>query len=317
MVSDPLLVTPLDVIKVRMQAPASTAASSQYVFCTRFYDHVEPCSCRTLYVFDRPIPRLTITGTFDGVIKISRHEGVSSLWRGLSPTLLMAIPATIVYFVGYEGIRESLRRIPVLHNDKNLNNIVVPLVAGSTARIAAVTMISPLELIKTRMQHRGKDGHFSAILKEVYSAVRNFGPRTLYRGLVPTLWRDVPFSAIYWAGYENFKGLYRRGIVSNDTASHSFMLSFLAGATSGMIAAALTTPFDVAKTRQQVALHTKDASCKVPNSISQHLFEIWSSEGIAGLTRGIVPRICRVAPSCAIMIGCYEFGKSYLSSNRK
>ncbi|PJF17129.1 hypothetical protein PSACC_03052, partial [Paramicrosporidium saccamoebae] len=278
-----LVVTPLDVIKVRMQAPASASVSSPYVFCSRFYDHVGPCNCRTLYVFDRPVPRLSITGTLDGVVKITQHEGLGGLWRGLSPTLLMAIPATIVYFVGYESIRESLKKLPVISQQPNIHHWAVPLLAGSTARIIAVTMISPIELLKTKMQHRGKDGGVIPVAREILSSVRNHGPGALYRGLIPTLWRDVPFSALYWAGYENFKSIFRRNIHLRDSASNNFLVSFMAGASSGMIAASLTTPFDVAKTRQQVALY-RDAS-HVPKSIGSHLMEIWRTEGFAGLTR--------------------------------
>ena len=39
-----------------------------------------------------------------------RHEGVPSLWRGLSPALAMSIPATIVYFVGYDAVRDTTRQ---------------------------------------------------------------------------------------------------------------------------------------------------------------------------------------------------------------
>lgn len=248
----------------------------------------------------------------DGVIKISQHEGVAGLWRGLSPTLLMAVPATVVYFVGYESIRESLRRFPA--RQPGIDQWAVPLLAGSTARVIAVTMISPLELLKTKMQHLGKEGGVLPVAKDIWSAVRNQGPIALYRGLVPTLWRDVPFSAIYWAGYENFRSAFKRGLALRESASNNFFLSFLAGASSGMIAASLTTPFDVAKTRQQVALNHHEPATK---SIVGHLVEIWRTEGISGLTRGIVPRVCKVAPSCAIMVGSYEFGKSYLSSNRR
>jgi solute carrier family 25, member 39/40 len=39
-----------------------------------------------------------------------RYEGVPSLWRGLSPALAMSIPATIVYFVGYDALRDTTRQ---------------------------------------------------------------------------------------------------------------------------------------------------------------------------------------------------------------
>lgn len=38
-------------------------------------------------------------------MKISKKEGILSLWSGLSPTLVLAVPATIVYFVSYEQLR--------------------------------------------------------------------------------------------------------------------------------------------------------------------------------------------------------------------
>jgi solute carrier family 25 protein 39/40 len=227
----------------------------------------------------------------------------------------MAIPAAVVYFVGYESIRESLKKLPAISQQPNVHQWAVPLIAGSTARIIAVTMISPIELLKTKMQHRGKDGGVIPVAREILSAVKNHGPGALYRGLVPTLWRDVPFSALYWAGYENFKSIFKRNIHLRDSASNNFLYSFMAGALSGMIAAALTTPFDVAKTRQQVALH-RDTS-HTSKSIGKHLMEIWRTEGLTGITRGIGPRVGKVAPSCAIMVGAYEFGKSYLSSNRR
>lgn len=41
----------------------------------------------------------------DAFVKITRHEGVKSLWSGLGPTLVLAVPATVIYFVCYEQLR--------------------------------------------------------------------------------------------------------------------------------------------------------------------------------------------------------------------
>jgi solute carrier family 25 protein 39/40 len=67
------------------------------------------------------------------------------------------------------------------------------------------------------------------------------------------------------------------------------------------VAAMLTTPFDVAKTRRQVESTQK----KIP-SINRVLKQIFQEEGYKGLFRGGTLRISKVAISCAIMISTYE-----------
>lgn len=52
----------------------------------------------------------------------------------------------------------------------------------------------------------------------------------LWRGIFPTLYRDVPFSAIYWMSYESIKSFY-----NGATNVPSFGLSFVAGAISGSV----------------------------------------------------------------------------------
>ena len=43
----------------------------------------------------------------------------------------------------------------------------------------------------------------------VRTALSEEGPRVLWRGLLPTLWRDIPFSMVYWFNYETFRGKER------------------------------------------------------------------------------------------------------------
>lgn len=43
------------------------------------------------------------------MMKISRHEGAKSLWSGLGPTLILALPATVIYFVLYEQLRVRIK----------------------------------------------------------------------------------------------------------------------------------------------------------------------------------------------------------------
>jgi solute carrier family 25 protein 39/40 len=93
----------------------------------------------------------------------------------------------------------------------------------------------------------------------------------------------------------------------------------LAGATSGAVAAFITTPFDVGKTRQQVVRYAGVTSAiakaanhqKLPEELSmpQFLWHIFKTQGVPGLFKGWGARCLKVAPACAIMISSYEIGK--------
>ena len=83
--------------------------------------------------------------------------------------------------------------------------------------------------------------------------VNNQGIISLWKGVVPTLWRDVPFSGIYWMGYETFKDIFTTNSDTKDNKAllYRWQLSFKSGALSGVFATLFTQPFDVIKTRRQ------------------------------------------------------------------
>lgn len=283
--------------------------------------------------------RRTFTSTLDGLRKIARNEGPLTLWRGLSPTLMMGIPANVIYFAGYDWLRFDDRSpIKRIFSEK-----YAPLVAGSCARIAAASAISPIEMFRTRLQATPGHGagHFKATLEDLYRMTQVKGYGSLWRGLTLTMWRDVPFSGMYWWGYEEVKNhliearertqghILPHGpnhLNVEETNTFTFLDSFIAGALSGSLAAFVTTPFDVGKTRQQVFRHIGDdlpsavatrTSPSLPEvairpeqlSLPKFLLHIFREEGVAGLFRGWVARCLKVAPACAIMISTYEIGK--------
>ncbi|KAG1511015.1 hypothetical protein G6F46_007279 [Rhizopus delemar] len=237
-------------------------------------------------------------GTLDGLSKIFRNEGLFALWRGLVPGLIMALPSTAIYYVGYDHIRDYTRNSEF---KDTILDVYSPLWAGGLARTFAGLVVSPLELFRTRMQSAEGVYGFSAVWRGVREMVHREGAKALWRGLLPTMLRDVPFSAIYWMGYEELK---RSPILSD--RSH-FESSFIAGASSGMIAAIVTTPFDVVKTQRQVSSYAEEAR------VGLIIKKIVAKDGTVGFFRGVVPRVVKVAPACAIMISSYEMGKHFFA----
>mgnify|MGYP006107589811 CR=1 FL=1 len=83
------------------------------------------------------------------------------------------------------------------------------------------------------------------------------GLRSLYRGLGPTLVRDVPFSGIYWGVVESLKrrlneNFKERNRTTSVPPSFGGFHAFLSGFVGGTVATFFTTPMDLVKTRVQV-----------------------------------------------------------------
>jgi solute carrier family 25, member 39/40 len=287
-------------------------------------------------------PSSSSTGVFSVLRKIFVEEGFAGIYAGLRPTLLMAVPNTVLYFSIYEELIWRLR------NNANANDVppawYYPLVAGGVARTVASSATAPFEFIRTRQAANGGRATMWAELQAIRQADGRGGISAMYQGLRPTLWRDVPFSAIYWFCVEEFRAMWkeRRSTGTIISPVEQACQEFANGAVSGMIAAAFTTPFDVVKTRQQTASLPKPVYqpqavpslcshngaivndvCSLDGlaggqtkSISggtfQTIRQIAAQEGLSGLWRGNQARMLKVAPSCAIMISTYEFGKRIL-----
>lgn len=311
-----LLVTPLDVVKTRLQVQQKNTTNC-FLYCNGLMDHL--CSCQPEDKSTQWIKRPSrFNGTIDAFIKISKTEGISSLWSGLSPTLVLAIPATVIYFVTYEQLRSKFRlwHIQSLGKDKEImvsSGLIspqpywIPIASGASARVISVSIVSPLELIRTKMQSQKLN--YAELQAALRTLIQMDGIKGLWKGVFPTLLRDVPFSAIYWLNYETIKAYY-------GSKTPTFWSSFAAGAISGTIAATVTVPFDVVKTHQQIEFGENTLYSAIPKKSKgtwDVCKEIISRNGVRGLFAGIVPRVVKVAPACAIMISTFEYSKVFFN----
>ncbi len=243
-----LLMTPLDVVKIRLQSQERMMHKGDcFVYRNGLMDHICTCFNGPESWYNRKIPGGKYTGTLDALIKIVRVEGIQSLWSGLPPTLLMALPQVVLYFTAYDEVKRIFG-----YHELNNPNPFIPVLSGGIARTITVTAVSPIELIRTKIQSERLN--YSQLVTAVRTAVKQNGFISLYSGWAPTILRDVPFSMIYWFNYEKFKTFMLKIIKKEKLTSWQ---TFLCGAMAGSIAAAITCPFDVVKTHRQIQLGEK------------------------------------------------------------
>lgn len=164
------------------------------------------------------------------------------------------------------------------------------------------------------MQSYGTEGAFKKVGGGVFEMIRRSGVFSLWKGLPPTLWRDVPFSGIYWCALDCVRQ-HLIPVVRLKVKSESATIvtaSFASSVFASALAATLTTPFDVIKTRRQTA---SSRGATLPGggkaSTVRLLRELYLAEGVAGLTIGMQARIAKCVSSCAVMLTSYEVAKLF------
>ncbi|KAG6971025.1 hypothetical protein JG687_00002286 [Phytophthora cactorum] len=304
------VITPLEVVKTRLQVQAPTvvhvspAVQKQcpyYNFSNGLIDTMLPkqrllkqCKCSSQQICSPPKPDSTLFT----MARIVRLEGPLALYAGLPPTLLTAIPSTAVYFTSYEMLLNRFKKA-----FPEQNHGLLAMASGSMARAAATTIFSPFELIRVQMQAVANAHPFATYMRRVWQG----GARQLFAGLGATLARDIPFSAFYWYGIETSKEYLTDRVPIADVQTKRVSVAFISGVLAGVLATIATHPFDVVKTRSQLVVYSKDMA-PAP-SFTQLLRQVWEAEGARGMTAGLVPRVVKVAPACAIMISSYEATK--------
>jgi solute carrier family 25 S-adenosylmethionine transporter 26 len=186
--------------------------------------------------------------------------------------------------------------------------------------IAACAVRVPTEVVKQRAQAGLFGGSSLAALKDILAlrhpdpagARRGFGygqvVRELYRGAGITIAREIPFTVLQFTMWESMKEAYAKrvlvsepGVVSQVRVPASTSAMF--GSVAGAIAAGLTTPLDVIKTRVMLARRGEGGARVRIRDVVQEI----SGEGFGAFWRGIGPRVAWIGIGGAVFLGSYQW----------
>jgi solute carrier family 25 iron transporter 28/37 len=265
----------------------------------------------------------TKLGFVNSLRSLYKQHGFFGFYNGVRVIASGWIPAHACYFSTYEIAKEKFGI-----DDGNTHFVVSGLI-GSLATLSHDAFLTPSDCIKQRMQ-LNRMSAFACIKKTISEE----GFRALYRSYPITIMMNVPFAFAIVSANENIK-VYAKPKDSKNPFFFYFAWAFAAG----MLAAVITNPMDVVKTRLQIQHqwscldeYVDPETCKSPKASAnetpveqtEKLVEakytdfrdvarkIYKNEGIHGFYKGAVPRMMLVAPGVAISWGTYEMFKSLL-----
>uniref|UniRef100_A0A8C5RL32 Uncharacterized protein n=1 Tax=Laticauda laticaudata TaxID=8630 RepID=A0A8C5RL32_LATLA len=151
--------------------------------------------------------------------------------------------------------------------------------AGTAACIADLCTF-PLDTAKVRLQIQGESRtckasrqvKYKGVLGTITTMVKMEGPKSLYKGLVAGLQRQMSFASVRIGLYDSVKDLY----TPKGSEYQHIHPSFLAGCTTGAMAVTCAQPTDVVKVRFQAHIQLVGRSTEVHTR----------DQGVRGLWKG-------------------------------
>ncbi|KAJ4890790.1 Mitochondrial uncoupling protein 5 [Raphanus sativus] len=154
------------------------------------------------------VDRRNYKSVLDAIAQMVRGEGVASLWRGSSMTINRAMLVTASQLATYDSVKETILEKGVMR-DGLATHVASSFAAGFVASVAS----NPVDVIKTRVMNMkveaGKTAPYKGAVDCALKTVRAEGIMALYKGFLPTVSRQAPFTVIMFVTLEQVKKVFK------------------------------------------------------------------------------------------------------------
>jgi len=282
---------------------------------------------------------------------INRRVLFRGLYQGVGSVILITIPSSGAFFTTYEAVKSLLTKANPTPSGFSSPLIPQPFIhsaASATGELVSCFILTPAEVLKQNAQMiRKPDGSSASRASTVFQpsvtkqALKHFKrPSQLWRGYFTLVARNLPFTAMQFPMFEHLKVGIKDYRKKNETFTGSLSETALTTAVSagsaGSVAAVITTPVDVVKTRIMLSAAGEcsegQARKEVEKARSQGQSlkklasekgvtkkgsltvarEVMAESGIKGLFRGGTLRAAWTAFGSGLYLGVYESGRVFL-----
>ncbi|XP_011003898.1 PREDICTED: mitochondrial substrate carrier family protein P-like [Populus euphratica] len=196
------------------------------------------------------------------------------------------------------------------------------LVAGGVAGGFAKTVVAPLERVKILFQTRRDEFKSVGLFGSFKKISHTEGIMGFYRGNGASVARIVPYAALHYMTYEQ----YRRWIIlSFPDNGRGPVLDLVAGSFAGGTAVLLTYPLDLVRTKlaYQIVSSSKGningviGMELVYKGIRDCFSKTLKESGLRGLYRGVAPSLYGIFPYAGLKFYFYEEMKRHVPEEHK
>lgn len=251
-------------------------------------------------------------GIVDCFSRVSKEEGVGSLWRGNLANVLRYFPTQALNFAFKDYFKRMFSYS--VAKDGYWTWFAGNLASGGLAGAASLTVVYSLDYARTRLANDAKstkkgggERQFNGLVDVYKKTIATDGIAGLYRGFVISCVGIVVYRGLYFGMYDSLKPVVLVGDMKN-----SFMASFLLG--WGITIGAGLASYPIDTVRRRMMMKSGEA---VKYKSSMHAFvEIGRAEGVASFFKGAGANILRAVAGAGVLAGYDKlqmlvFGRTY------
>ncbi|CAN0854676.1 Mitochondrial uncoupling protein 2 [Linum grandiflorum] len=143
-------------------------------------------------------------GAFDAYLTIVKQEGLAALWTGLGPNIARNAIINAAELASYDEIKQTVLQIPGFRD-----NVLTHILAGLGAGFFAVSIGSPIDVVKSRMMG---DSSYKSTVDCFVKTMKNEGIFAFYKGFLPNFGRLGSWNVIMFLTLEQVKKLFVREV---------------------------------------------------------------------------------------------------------
>lgn len=221
--------------------------------------------------------------------QVLKAEGISGLKLGLAPTNYGYLTQGFFKYGLYEIFKERFA-LALGQQKAEENRFLLYLASGMCAETMADVLLTPFEAIRIRMVADPKLSKVNSftLMKTI---ARNEGISTLYRGFVPLVMRQVPYTAVKLSVFETTEEIIYDHILKKHrhelTASEQLRITAISGFIGATVSAVASHPADTILTKINVS--------------SESTWNVLKGLGFSGLWTGLRPRMVMIG-----VLGCLQ-----------
>mmetsp|Transcript_36309 Transcript_36309/g.91242 ORF Transcript_36309/g.91242 Transcript_36309/m.91242 type:complete len:300 (+) Transcript_36309:136-1035(+) len=222
-------------------------------------------------------------GMFGTIGTVAKEEGAAALWKGIAPGLHRQC-----LFGGLRiGLYEPVKNF-YMGDLKGEAPMYLKIAAGLTTGALAISIASPTDLVKVRMQAEGKlpEGvpkKYPSAMSAYRIIAKEEGVAGLWTGIGPNIGRNAIINAVELASYDEVKSSLLKAGLSDGVFCH-----LLSGLGAGFFACIFGSPVDVVKSRvmgDRVGKYKGVVDCFVQTA---------KNDGLGAFYKGFVPNFGRL-----------------------